>query len=286
MAALPVFVTEVNAVAAEVNAAANEAAADAIAAVIATAGAVLTTGDQTVNGTKTFTSPPVLPGNAITNLQAVPKQQVESIAAAAGVPVGATVYFPATAAPSGFIKKNGALLSRTTYAALYAFALASGNMAASDGAWTAGKFSPGDGSTTFRIPDGRAETIRGWDDSRGVDAGRTIGSSQADQNKAHTHGAITGYADTDHTHSASTSSDGAHQHNYDRQSDGNNAYPGPSGNFIGDAKTSALTPGGQGNHNHTVSVGTMSASHRHTIASDGGTEVRVRNVAELACIKY
>lgn len=104
-----------------------------------------------------------------------------------GVPVGATIYVPGTTAPSGFVKKNGSLLVRATYPALYSYALASGNMAASDAVWTAGKFSPGDGSTTFRIPDGRGEFIRGWDDSRGVDTGRALGSSQSDDFKSHFH---------------------------------------------------------------------------------------------------
>lgn len=203
-----------------------------------------------------------------------------------GVRTGAVLYFPATTAPAGFIKANGGLLSRTTYADLWAFANASGNLAASDGAWQAGQFSPGDGSTTFRIPDGRGEGVRGWDDGRGIDTGRGIGTWQGDQNKAHSHGAITGYADTDHIHWASTSSDGGHQHYYDRQADGHNGDPGLYGNYIGDGKTSSLTGAGQGVHNHTINVGGMSASHRHSIASDGGSEVRVRNVAWLACIKY
>ena len=108
-------------------------------------------------------------------------------AALSGVPVGATVFIPGTAAPSGFIKKNGALLSRTAYANLWAFAQSSGNLSTNDGTWTVGQFSPGDGSTTFRIPDGRAEFVRGFDDGRGVDSGRQIGSSQSDQVKDHTH---------------------------------------------------------------------------------------------------
>lgn len=110
-----------------------------------------------------------------------------TVAATPGVPVGATLYVPGNAAPAGFVKKNGALLSRTTYADLYAYGAASGNMAANDGAWTAGQFSPGDGATTFRIPDGRGEFMRGWDDGRGADAGRAIGSWQADDLKSHTH---------------------------------------------------------------------------------------------------
>ena len=102
-------------------------------------------------------------------------------------PTGQCIFVPATAAPNGFIKMNGALLSRTTYAALYSYALASGNMAANDGAWEAGQFSPGDGATTFRIPDGRAEFFRGWDDARGIDTARTIGSAQTDLFKSHNH---------------------------------------------------------------------------------------------------
>ncbi|HUD30158.1 MAG TPA: phage tail protein [Novosphingobium sp.] len=106
---------------------------------------------------------------------------------ARATPTGAIGWFPATAAPTGFIKANGSLVSRTTYAALWAYAQASGNIAATDGAWAAGQFSPGDGATTFRIPDLRGEFIRGFDDARGVDSGRTIGSWQQDALKSHTH---------------------------------------------------------------------------------------------------
>ena len=110
--------------------------------------------------------------------------------AAVGLPTGALMYFPATTPPSGWLKRNGALLSRTTYAALWAYAQGSGNLAANDGAWQVGQFSPGDGSTTFRIPDGRGEFERGWDDGRGVDAGRVLGSAQADDFKSHSHSSV------------------------------------------------------------------------------------------------
>jgi microcystin-dependent protein len=76
-------------------------------------------------------------------------------------------------APSGYLKANGALVSRTSYAALFA---AIGTT-----------FGAGDGSTTFALPDLRGEFLRGWDDGRGVDAGRVFGSAQADEFKSHTH---------------------------------------------------------------------------------------------------
>jgi len=112
---------------------------------------------------------------------------LQAASSGAGTPTGAIAYFPSTTAPTGWLKINGALLSRVAYPELYSYAVASGNMAASDATWQAGQFSPGDGSTTFRIPDLRGEFLRGLDDGRGVDAGRTIGSYQGDALKAHTH---------------------------------------------------------------------------------------------------
>lgn len=82
-----------------------------------------------------------------------------------GVPAGAVVYFARNTAPTGYLKANGAAVSRSTYSALFS---AIGTT-----------FGAGDGSTTFNVPDLRGEFARGWDDGRGVDSGRTFGSSQA-----------------------------------------------------------------------------------------------------------
>jgi hypothetical protein len=113
----------------------------------------------------------------------------------AGLPVGAVFYIAATTAPPNAIKGNGALLSRTAFARLWAHAQASGNLV-SDATWLAGggptmAYSTGNGSTTFRVPDLRGDFIRGWDDGRGVDAARAIGSWQADEIRSHTHGQVT-----------------------------------------------------------------------------------------------
>lgn len=86
---------------------------------------------------------------------------------------GEVTMFARNTAPTGYIKANGAAISRTTYAALFA---AIGTT-----------FGPGDGSTTFNVPDGRAEFLRGWDDGRGVDTGRVFGSAQGFAMQAHTH---------------------------------------------------------------------------------------------------
>ena len=89
------------------------------------------------------------------------------------VPSGAIFAFARSTAPEGYLKCNGALISRTTYATLFS---AIGTT-----------FGSGDGSTTFALPDLRGMFLRGWDDARGVDAGRSFGSSQEDDFKSHGH---------------------------------------------------------------------------------------------------
>ena len=88
-------------------------------------------------------------------------------------PTGAIATFAGGVAPSGWLKANGALVSRTTYVNLFN---------------TIGTlYGAGNGSTTFALPDLRGEFVRGWDDGRGVDSGRTKGSSQTDDIEAHSH---------------------------------------------------------------------------------------------------
>jgi len=77
---------------------------------------------------------------------------------------GQVAYFAGQTPPLGWLKANGAAVSRTAYAALFA---AIGTT-----------YGVGDGSTTFNLPDLRGEFVRGWDDGRGVDAGRTYGGWQ------------------------------------------------------------------------------------------------------------
>jgi microcystin-dependent protein len=94
---------------------------------------------------------------------------------------GSVVWYAANSAPAGFLKANGALVTRTAYPDLWAFAAASGNLV-TDANWTSqsrqGSFSSGDGATTFRLPDLRGEFVRAWDDGRGIDSGRSIGATQ------------------------------------------------------------------------------------------------------------
>lgn len=90
-----------------------------------------------------------------------------------GVPPGTVISFAASTAPTGYLKANGAAVSRSTYAALFS---AIGTT-----------FGAGDGSTTFNVPDLRGYFVRGWDDGRGVDSGRAFGSSQEQNISNHKH---------------------------------------------------------------------------------------------------
>lgn len=92
--------------------------------------------------------------------------------------VGEVKFMSGTQTPAGFVKANGQLLQRSQYPLLWAYAQASGLLTATDAAWVDGQYSPGDGTTTFRIPDYRGRFIRALSDGRIQDSGRSPGSVQ------------------------------------------------------------------------------------------------------------
>jgi len=199
-------------------------------------------------------------------------------AAAAGTPVGAIQEFPGNAAPRGWVEARGDVeLSRSVYARLWAFAQASGNLAADEASKEDGQFGPGDGSTTFTTPDYRGLVRRGWDNGRGVDVGRGIGTYQADDNKSHGHNAQTnGY----HGHSGSTNTTGNHRHAIGAE-DGYNSTNGSPYAGSGGSQYSGYA----GNHSHSLSIN-GNGNHSHTIDPSGGSEVKMKNAAVLVCIKH
>ena len=88
-------------------------------------------------------------------------------------PPGTLIFHCGSTAPSGYLKANGANISRSVYSALFA-ALGT-------------TFGAGNGSTTFTLPDMRGEFPRGWDDARGIDSGRAFGTTQAEMINQHKH---------------------------------------------------------------------------------------------------
>jgi microcystin-dependent protein len=179
------------------------------------------------------------------------------------VPTGSVHMMATTTAPSGYLKCNGAAISRTTYAALFAIVgTAHGN---------------GDGSSTFNVPDLRGEFVRGWDDGRGIDSGRNFGTAQSDQNEQHNHSATSSVTDPGHRHLPQSQSANS------QQTDGFGVAINDRiiGNY-GGGSGQGLGPIG---NRHFLQNTTTSITVSTTTANDGGNEARPRNIAMMYVIK-
>jgi hypothetical protein len=112
---------------------------------------------DTMTGTLTLAANPVLPAQAST------KAYVDAQVVAAGpglVPAGAVMAFYRNTPPTGWLECNGQ--STAAYPNLVALGI-------------------------LIAPDLRGEFVRGWDNGKGTDPGRALGTSQADGFKAHRH---------------------------------------------------------------------------------------------------
>ncbi len=125
--------------------------------------------------------------------------------------VGQVAYFPAANAPNGWLICDGTSVLRSDYPGLWDFAQNSGNLAANEASKTPGQFGPGDGLSSFTLPDLRGEFIRTLDNNRGVDANRVLGTTQEDLYKSHNHDGLTLDAGN-HNHTAATNHTGGHSH--------------------------------------------------------------------------
>lgn len=156
------------------------------------------------------------------------------------VPAGTVFYHAASTAPSGFLVCDGSAKSTASYPALFA----------------AIGYTYGGAGGTFNLPDLRGEFIRGADQGRGVDSGRTVGTAQGDAFRSHKHGVT-----------LSQEQGGSHDQYGFPQVDwsGPNIYHSPD-----EPDGSTCYRDGRGNFMH----------------STGGSETRPRNVALLPIIKY
>ena len=159
-----------------------------------------------------------------------------------GVPAGSVFSFATTTVPTGYLECNGAAVSRSTYASLFS---------AISTTWGVG-----DGSSTFNLPDLRGQFVRGWDNSAGVDSGRSFASSQSDQNKSHNH----------------SINDSGHNHTIGNW----------GGNFGGGSGALTFRNDVSGTNGSIIQNSTTGIS----IQNDGGTEVRVKNYALMYVIKF
>lgn len=127
------------------------------------------TDSPTLTGEPSAPTPPS--GNKTTRIATT--KFVDDLVSGRLVPPGAVAAFVTATAPTGWLKANGQAVSRTTYSNLFAM--------------IGVRYGAGDGTSTFNVPDLRGEFIRAWDDGRGVDPDRTLGSDQAQEIQSHSH---------------------------------------------------------------------------------------------------
>lgn len=201
-------------------------------------------------------------GNATAPQDYVPLAQVEQMIAAVsfifpGFQMVDTVT--STVAPAGWLYANGQEVTRATYPALWARVSAGNNLAATQGAKTHGQYGPGNGTTTFTLPNLYA------DDGyfiRPVSTGRGIGTIQLDELKSHAHTAtFAGNSVPPHAHTFGSNFVGS-----GTGSDGGYVLPG-------------------GNNVSTSSAGGHTPSGSVTVNASGGAETRPKNIAYPVLIK-
>lgn len=227
------------------------------------------------NGAAPMTGPLVLARDGILPKEATTVDQLNGAIAGSNnyLSAGAIQYFAMVAIPSGWLEANGAEVSRTTYANLFA---------------TIGTvFGTGNGTTTFNLPDLRGTFIRGFDNGRSVDPGRVFGTSQAGSNAAHNHP----LTDPGHSHGASQP---AHGHGVN---DPGHGHVIDLGTGEGVTLKAAASQGSDYGDVSTLSSATgisiQASQPGITVAPSGsgvsvgasGGEARPVNLALVACIK-
>lgn len=208
--------------------------------------------------------------------------------------VGMVASFDMEKAPPGWLIRNGADVSRSVYAKLFAK--------------LGTRYGAGDGSTTFNIGDSRAMVLRGLDLGRGLDPGRVLGSIQLSQNASHDHVASVD-AQGAHSHSVTIAANGEHAHTATSDVQGQHTHlswpislniaTGQGGGHYSvgahhGAHTAAagehahtITVAAGGGHTHEATTGHQTAhTHTVTLSASGGAEARPVNQALLTCIKY
>ena len=199
---------------------------------------------------------PSTDGNANDVLQSDGSGNLSFAALPQAVPTGSVHMMASTTVPSGYLKCNGAAISRTTYADLFT---AIGTA-----------FGAGDGSSTFNVPDLRGEFVRGWADNGSVDSGRNFGTSQSDQNKQHNHGVN----DPGHNHGINDPGH-IHQVQYSNSDSGDGVIEESGTGLSGQEPTLSATTG----------ITINNANTGISINNNGGSEARPRNIALMYIIK-
>lgn len=155
-------------------------------------------------------------------------------------------------APAGWVFANGQTLQRSVFPNLWAAVQGGDNLAAVEADKTHGQYGPGDGSTTFTVPNLYAD---GGYFIRPMTSGRGIGSVQQDEFKEHGH--------------AATVNDPGHSH----------AYMQPAtAIFTGAQFTGYLSRSSARTSTEKTGISVVNSN-------TGGTETRPKNIAYPVIIK-
>jgi microcystin-dependent protein len=199
------------------------------------------------------------------------------------MPTGSVITWVGSpsAPPTGWLLCNGAAVSRSTYADLFAI--------------TSTYFGVGDGATTFNLPDFRGLSLVGAVSANvGVAVGNTAGGKVWTYGSADPFTALTHSSDNgSHTHTFTDDSQGGHTHatnhtttaTYSSQT----AASGHTHTYVGTAVSNGHFHGvgDLGASSGTVSISTTSAtetaaatSHTHTVASSSTAGSHTHTVTE------
>lgn len=176
-------------------------------------------------------------------------------------PIGEIIALGSSVTPENFLYCDGSAVSRSIYADLFAVIGTS--------------YGPGDGLTTFNLPEGRGYFLRGQNDGSGNDpdaasriGGDTVGSTQGD---------ATALPNTAFT----TNTAGNHAHTL---------FIAPAGGASNDAPNvgndTGLTGESEGDSNFVSGFTNTTGNHTHSVSAGGDLETRPINVAVRYYIRY
>jgi hypothetical protein len=176
-------------------------------------------------------------------------------------PVGEIIMWPLTPPPAGFLECDGAQISRTTYAALFAV--------------LGTTYGPGDGTTTFNLPDYRGEFLRGWAHGSTNDPDKASRTNRGDGTTGDNVGTKQGWAIKNHIHPEPFyGASSGFPADFGGTSDGV-----PHGNAAGDQIAGVGTGTSYGG-------GTVQTEKRVDTANLSASENRPRNIYVMYCIRY
>jgi microcystin-dependent protein len=181
------------------------------------------------------------------------------------LPPGIVLPYGGTAAPTGWLLCNGSVVSRTTYAALFAIVGTAFNTG-------------GEPGTDFRLPDLRGRFPLG---KAAAGTGSTLGGSGGAIDHVHTVGTLDTANESTHTHAVGTlaaDNESAHTHgagSYQVTIPGDVTVVAPGLETVGSDGVTAVTGTSAAGsaHGHAVSGATAAgAAHKHTVSGSTALE--------------